>query len=50
MDIEKLIKRKCKEVGISPDILTEEERDELITCENRAAVFCYHFPEVRKMM
>ena len=30
MDIEKLIKRKCKEVGISPDILTEEERDELI--------------------
>ena len=30
MDIEKLIKRKCKEAGVSPEVLTEEERAELI--------------------
>ena len=30
MDIERLIKKKCKEAGVSPDVLTEEERAELI--------------------
>ena len=30
MDIERLIKRKCKEAGVSPDVLTEKERAELI--------------------
>lgn len=30
MDIEILIRRKCKEAGVSPDVLTEEERAELI--------------------
>lgn len=30
MDIEKIIKKKCKEAGVSPDVLTEEERAELI--------------------
>ena len=30
MDIERLIKKKCKEAGISPNVLTEEERAELI--------------------
>ena len=30
MDIEKIIKRKCKGAGVSPDVLTEEERTELI--------------------
>ena len=30
MDLEKLIKKKCMEVGVSPDVLTKEERAELI--------------------
>ncbi len=30
MDIERLIKKNCKEAGVSPDVLTEEERAELI--------------------
>lgn len=30
MDIEKQIKKKCKEAGVSPDVLTDEERAELI--------------------
>ena len=30
MDVERLIMRKCKEAGVSPDVLTEEERAELI--------------------
>lgn len=30
MDIEKIIRRKCKEAGVSPDVLTEEEMAELI--------------------
>ena len=30
MDIERIIKKKCKEAGVSPDVLTEEEKAELI--------------------